>query len=186
ARALHSEPDRVGTEMASARHAVAAAYADDVPLAADEVADLKVDYVGADRRHLPDELVSDDHRHRDRLLRPRIPAVDVQIGAADPGLANANQDVVDPHLGLGHVLEPEALSGLGLDQRAHARVTLQDDSDPNAAWTRGVLREGRVVSAPLAESGKRPEHRALHPERDKRKADFVEVVVEQDGELEQR
>src|SRR2546422_7412608 len=41
------------------------------------------------------------------------------------------------------VLEPEALSSLGLDQRAHARVTLQDDSDSNAAWTRGVLREGR-------------------------------------------
>ena len=95
-----------------------------MPLAADEVADLKVAHIGADRRHLPGELMSDDHRHRDRLLRPGIPPVDVQVGAADPRLADADQNLVDPELGFGHVLEPQTLGGFGLDQRAHATATL--------------------------------------------------------------
>ena len=113
--------------MSPAGQAVAAAAADDVPFAADEVADLEVAHVGADGGHLSDELVTDDHRHGDRLLRPGIPAVDVEIGAADPGLAHADQDVVDAGLRLRHVLEPEPLGGLRFDQRAHERVTLQDD-----------------------------------------------------------
>jgi hypothetical protein len=123
--ALHAEPDRMCAEMAPARHAVSTAPADDMPLTADEVADLKVAHVRADRGHLTDELMSDDHRHRDRLLGPGIPAEDVQIGAADPRLADADQQIVDPNFGFWDVLEPKARSGFGLDQRAHARVTLQ-------------------------------------------------------------
>src|SRR5213079_3119588 len=133
ARTLHAEPDRMCAEVAPAGQAVAAAAADDVPLAADEVADLEVAHVGADGGHLADELVADHHRHGNRLLRPGIPAVDVEIGAADPRLAHADQDVVDARLR--HVLEPEPLGGLRFDERAHARVTLQDDYGRTARST---------------------------------------------------
>ena len=61
-------------QVAAAGHAVAAASADDVPLAADEVARAEVVHVRADLDDLADELVPDHHRHRDRLLRPRVPA----------------------------------------------------------------------------------------------------------------
>ena len=47
---VHAEPDRVRAQVAPAGHAVAAAAADDVALAADEVADLEVADVRAERR----------------------------------------------------------------------------------------------------------------------------------------
>ncbi len=124
ARALHAEADRVGAEVAAAGHAVAAAAADDVPLAADEVAEREVAHVRPEADDLADELVTDHQRHRHRLLRPGVPAVDVQVGAADARLAHADQDVVDADLRLGHVLEPETLARLRLDQRAHAVLTV--------------------------------------------------------------
>ena len=66
-----------------------------------------------------------DHRHRDRLLRPGVPRVDVEVGAADAGLAHADQDVVDPDLRLGDVLEPEARLGPRFDERLHdSAITL--------------------------------------------------------------
>ena len=43
----------------------------------------------------PDELVADHHRHRDRLLRPGVPVVDMHVGAADPGAQHLDQHVVD-------------------------------------------------------------------------------------------
>jgi hypothetical protein len=39
----------------------------------------------------------------------------VQIGAADAGAIDADEHVVDPGDGLGHVFEPEARSGVALD-----------------------------------------------------------------------
>ena len=74
ARPVDADATGVGAEMAPAGQAVAAAAADDVALAADEVAEAEVVDVGADRDDLADELVADDHRHRDGLLRPRRPS----------------------------------------------------------------------------------------------------------------
>src|SRR6266536_2205040 len=142
--------------MAAAGHAIAAAAADDVALTADEVADLEVAHVGAEPDHLADELVADDHGHRDRLLRPRIPAVDVEVGPADACLADADQHVVDPDFRLGHALEPKALGGLTLDQGAHACLTLhifRPDS-AQAFWyvTDRVCGTCRSVACPRVES----------------------------------
>ena len=83
---------------------------------------VEVAHVRADVDDLADELVPDHHRHRDRLLRPVVPAVDVQVGAADPRLADADQDVVDADLRLRDVLEPEARLGVRLDERLHRRA----------------------------------------------------------------
>ena len=114
----------MGAQVAATGHAVTAAAADDVTLAAHEVADLEVADVRAEADDLADELVPDDHRHGNRLARPLVPVVDVEIGAADPRLPDADQDVVDPDVRLGNVLEPEAFGGLRFDERPHARVTL--------------------------------------------------------------
>ena len=105
AGAVDAEADRVRAEVAPAGHAVAAAAADDVALAADEVAGGEVAHVRADLDHLADELVADHHRHGDRLrCAQSSQLVDVQVGAADPGPVHPDQDVVDADLGLGDVL----------------------------------------------------------------------------------
>ena len=119
ARPLHAEPDRVRAQVPPPGHAVAAAAADDVALAADDVAGMEVAHVRADLDDLAHELVPDHERHRDRLLRPGIPRVDVEVGAADPGLAHPDQDVVDPDLRLGDILEPEPRLGSRFDERSH-------------------------------------------------------------------
>jgi hypothetical protein len=119
ARPLDAEPDRVRAELATARHAVPTAPADDVALAPDDIARPEVAHVRADLRDLADELVADHERHRDRPLRPAVPAMDVDVGAAHPGLAHADLDVVDPDLRLGHVLQPEPRLGPALHERLH-------------------------------------------------------------------
>ena len=82
-------------QVPPAGQAVAAAAADHVPLAADDLADVEVLDVRADLDDLADELVADHHRHRDRLLRPGVPGLDVHVGAADPGAQHLDQHVVD-------------------------------------------------------------------------------------------
>ena len=82
---IHADAPGVRAEMPAAGEAVAAAAADDVAFAADDFAGEKVVHVRADLDDLADELVADDHRHGDRLLRPGVPLVDVQVGAADAG-----------------------------------------------------------------------------------------------------
>ena len=117
--AADAEPDRVRAEMPAPRPAMAAAAAHDVALAADDVADDEVLDVAAELHDLADELVADDERRRDRPGRPRIPRLDVQVGAADARLAHPDQDVVDADLGHRHVAQLEAWAGVGLHERAH-------------------------------------------------------------------
>ena len=123
ARAVDADALGVGAEVPAPGHAVAAAAAHEVPLAADDVAGREVVHVRADRDDLADELVADDHRHRDRALRPGVPVVDVQIGAADAGAQHADQHVVDADLGLGRVDEPDARAAPPTS-RAPSRVPL--------------------------------------------------------------
>ena len=119
AGALDAEADRVGAQVATARHAVATAPADDVPFAAHTLAGREAGDVRAHLDDLAHELVADHERDRDRPLRPRVPAVDVDVGAADPRRADPDEHVVDPDLGLGDVLEPDPRLGAALDERLH-------------------------------------------------------------------
>ena len=109
----------VGAEMAAAGEAVAAASADDVAFAADELAGRDIEDIGADRDDFADELMADDEADGDGFGCPRVPVEDMQIGAADTGEKHADFDVVDAHLGLGNVLEPEPRGGFRLDQCLH-------------------------------------------------------------------
>src|SRR5580693_4301013 len=109
----------MGAEVAAAGEAVAAASADDMAFAGDEVADLEVGDVGADGRKFADELMADDHGNGYGLLGPLVPLINMDIGAADSGAADADEDVVDAVFGLGNVLEPEAALRARLDESSH-------------------------------------------------------------------
>ena len=72
------------------------------------VADGEVVDVGADGDDFADELMADGEALFDGGAGPGVPLVDVQVGAADAGVEDANLYVVDAHLGLGNIFEPEA------------------------------------------------------------------------------
>src|SRR5207253_6149388 len=73
----------VFAQMSPARQAVPAPAADDVPFAADHLAGVEINHVGADGDDLADELMADDHRYGERLACPLIPLPNVDVGAAD-------------------------------------------------------------------------------------------------------
>ena len=112
-------PLRVLAQMPPAGEAVAAAAADDVAFAADDVAGVEVVDVRADLDDPADELVADDHRHRDRLLRPGVPVVDVHVGAADAGAQHLDQHVVDAEPRDRDLFEPEPGARFLLHQGPH-------------------------------------------------------------------
>ena len=119
ARPVDADAHGVGAQVAPAGEAVAAAAADHVAFAADDVAREEIGHIGADRLNPADELVADRHGHGNGLLRPLVPLVDVDVGAADAGLQHANQHVVDADLGNRDVLEPQAWLALAFDQCFH-------------------------------------------------------------------
>ena len=65
----------------------------DVSLGRDAVAGAYRAHGVADGHDRPHELVPDDDRRLDARLRPLVPRIDVEIGAADAGLLDADQYV---------------------------------------------------------------------------------------------
>ena len=80
--------------MAPAGTAITAEAAGDVPFSRDAVPDLEAAYFLTHLDDFTDVFVADLHRHLNRLRRPVVPFPNVDVGAADRGLANANEDVV--------------------------------------------------------------------------------------------
>src|SRR5690606_30233149 len=66
-----------------------------------------------------DEFVADDQAWLDRALRPLIPEIDVQVGAADRGLLEFDENVIRPDLGQRNLLHPDSLFRSALDQCLH-------------------------------------------------------------------
>ena len=105
---VHANALRISAQMPSSGKAVAAAAADHMPFAADDIAGEKVVDVRTDGNNLADKLMTDGHGHGDRLLRPLVPLVDMNIGAADSRLMHAHQHVVDADDGLRNIFEPQS------------------------------------------------------------------------------
>src|SRR5687767_6016017 len=105
--------------MAPARATVAAEAACDVTFARDPVTHGEAAHFAAHVDDTPVVLVPDGHRHRNRLLRPGIPIVDVHVGAADRGLHDLDEDVVRADGWHRDVLHPDAGAGFTLDQCLH-------------------------------------------------------------------
>src|SRR5207245_9767438 len=91
--------DRAAAQVTPPGTAIAAEAAGDLPFSRDAVADVEAAHFLTHLDDLTDVFVTDLHRHRNRLRRPIIPFPNVDIGAADRGLANADQDTVMAHFG---------------------------------------------------------------------------------------
>src|SRR5690606_25430853 len=83
--------------------AVAAVAAGDVAFAGDAVADLEALDFLADFHDLAYVFVADVHGHGNRARGPVVPFPDVDVGTADGGLPDADQQVVVPDDGLGDI-----------------------------------------------------------------------------------
>ena len=120
ARTVHAHALGVSTKVAAAGEAVAAAAADHVSLAADQVAGEKVRHIGPGLDDPADKFMADGHGHGDGRLCPLVPLVDVHVGAADARAQHLDEHVVDADLGYVHFPEPEARFVPALHQRPHA------------------------------------------------------------------
>ena len=69
--------------MTAPSETIAAMATGNMPFTNNEIAARKSLHMIADEIDNPDKFMTDGHRHRDRLLRPRVPVVDVNVGAAD-------------------------------------------------------------------------------------------------------
>src|SRR5207302_1111743 len=74
----------------------------------DEIAGEKVGHIGPDVHDPADELVADRHGNGDGFLRPHVPLVDMDVGAADPGPQHLDEDVVDADRGCLDIFQPQA------------------------------------------------------------------------------
>ena len=93
---VDADPLGVLAQMPAAGQAIAAPAANDVPFAADDLANVEILDVRARLDDLSHKLVADHHRHGNRLLCPGIPGFDMNIGTADPGAQDLDEHVVDP------------------------------------------------------------------------------------------
>ena len=116
---IHADALRFLAEVTAAGQAVSASPANDVPFAADDVVDAEILDVASHGDDPADELMAHDQRHGNGPLRPGVPVVDMDVGAADARAENLDQHVVDPDFRNRHLIEPKALAGFLLHQRFH-------------------------------------------------------------------
>ena len=116
---IHADALRVRAKMTPAGETVSAMSADDVTFAGDEIARRKTFHAIADAIDDADEFMADDHRHRDRLLRPRVPVINVNVGAADRVFMNPNEDIVAADFRNRNFFEPQTRLGFALHDRLH-------------------------------------------------------------------
>jgi hypothetical protein len=125
-RSIHAHAQRMRAQVPPSRQAVPAAATDHMPLAAHDVAGIEVVDVRAHLDDLPDKFVPNGHRHRNRLLRPGVPLVDMNVCATDAGISNANQNVVDSDGRLSNLFQPEASFRTALYQGFHSILPGKD------------------------------------------------------------
>ena len=93
--------------------------ANDVSFRCDNFARLKIADGAADLIDHADEFMPDHHRNRDRLLRPRVPIIDVDVGAADRSLLDADENIIGPDFGDWNLLQLESRFGPAFYERLH-------------------------------------------------------------------
>ena len=105
--------------MRLAGPALQALAAGHVHLGGNEVAFLDAGDFIAEGRHFTAELMAGDERRMNAVLRPPVPVVDVQIGAADGGDFYLDQNISAAECGNLDVANFRARGGLRLDDRQH-------------------------------------------------------------------
>ena len=124
---IHPHTAGAGAQVSAPGQAVAAVTADQMPLSADHISGVKILDQIPYRFHGAGELVTDDQRNRYVLPGPFVPVVDMHIRAADRCLVDLDQDIGQPDLRFGNLLQPESGFCNFLYQGFHAcsTVTLQ-------------------------------------------------------------
>ena len=117
--AIHADALGVRTKMTAAGETIAAMSAGDVALAGDEIAFGESFNVITDAIDHADKLVADGHRHRNGLLRPRIPIIYMYVGSADGSLDDADEDVVALDFWNGNFFEPKPRLGFAFHDGLH-------------------------------------------------------------------
>ena len=120
--AVHADADRVRAQVLLAGAAVAAHAADDVAFGADALAERVAAHAGAHVDDAADEFVTDHQPRLDHALRPLVPLINVQVGAADRGLFELDQHIVRTDLGNRYLFHPDPARGFALDQGFHHRL----------------------------------------------------------------
>ena len=118
--AIDANDLRVRADVRVARAAEQASSVDDVALRRHAISLVNVGDETADLDHLAGELVPDDDRRLDASLRPRIPVVDMHVGAAYARAPDANEDFVVADRRFRNVFQLETRSSRGLHKRFHA------------------------------------------------------------------
>src|SRR5258708_3541595 len=114
----------MSADMAPSGHTVAAAPTDDMTFATHQISGAEGRDVAANLDNCPHELVTDDERRGDSVLRPGIPVINVEIGAANASTQHANEDIIDSDRRYWHFLQPQARLALVLDQCFHCAPLL--------------------------------------------------------------
>src|SRR5210317_375437 len=86
------------------------------------VADFDTPDFAADIDDLADEFMSDGHRNPNRLPGPVVPIENMNIRAADSGLANAYEYIVVPDFRLRYIVHPDAFRRVLFYQCSHCRI----------------------------------------------------------------
>ena len=108
ARTVDADARGIAAQVRTPGAAVTAVAAGDMPFAGNAIAKLKAANLLTDAHHFADVFMAHHHRHRNGLLRPLIPVVDVHVGTANRGLANFNQQIVMADFRFRHVGHPDA------------------------------------------------------------------------------
>ncbi len=89
--------------------AVAAPSTNDMAFAADDVAGKEVADIRSHRNNFADKFVPNRHRNRDRLLRPIVPLINMDVGSADAGVSHTDQDIIDTaDFGFWYLFKPKS------------------------------------------------------------------------------
>src|SRR6266576_51515 len=116
---INPYPLSMGTQMTPPCQAIPAAAADDVALAADKFSRMEVGDVRADLNHFANKFMADHEWQGNGGPRPVIPFVDVQVGTADSGHENSDQDIINAGLGSWNLPEPQAFFRAALYKGFH-------------------------------------------------------------------
>src|SRR5579885_889609 len=119
ARPVHADAQGVRAKMAAPGQAVPAAPAGHMPFAADDIARMKIVDVRANFDNFAHELMTDRHRNGNRALRPIVPVINVNVGAANARAPDTNEDVVDSGSRRFNLLEPQSGLAPAFDQSFH-------------------------------------------------------------------
>ena len=119
AGAVYAYPLSVGAEVTPAGQAIAAAAAHDVAFSTDDFAWMKIVHIRTNFNDLADKLMADCHRHGNGSARPFVPFVNMQVGTADAGVRDADEDVVDADGGFRNVEQSETGRGVRFDKSFH-------------------------------------------------------------------